>query len=306
MGTSHLVQYQGSKRNLAPMIINLFPNKFNRLIEPFAGSAAISLACAHSMASNRFLINDINAPLIKLLELTVNEPGYVSKQYKKIWDGQHDNPLEYYNHIRELFNETNDPILFLYLLARCVKGAVRYNNLGKFNQSPDKRRLGTTPQKMEKNIFAVSGLLKGKSKFMSKDYREILKLANPGDLVYMDPPYQGVCRNKDSRYYSRIHYKTFVEELEILNQNDINYVISYDGQCGNKAYGEELPKSLNLKRLLVSAGRSSQATLLGRDMETIESIYISNKLAKQINDSGSQSKAIKLNIARNANEERIF
>jgi len=32
--------------------------------------------------------------------------------------------------------------MLLYLLDRCVKGAVRYNKEGWFNQSPDKRRLG--------------------------------------------------------------------------------------------------------------------------------------------------------------------
>lgn len=33
----HIVQYQGSKRNLAPQILPYFPQRFNRLIEPFAG-----------------------------------------------------------------------------------------------------------------------------------------------------------------------------------------------------------------------------------------------------------------------------
>ena len=37
----HLVQYQGSKRNIAPEIIRYFPEKFNRLIEPFSGTCAM-------------------------------------------------------------------------------------------------------------------------------------------------------------------------------------------------------------------------------------------------------------------------
>lgn len=40
----HIVQYQGSKRNLAPQILPYFPQRFNRLIEPFAGMAAITIA----------------------------------------------------------------------------------------------------------------------------------------------------------------------------------------------------------------------------------------------------------------------
>jgi len=33
----HIVQYQGSKRILAPQILDYMPRKFNRLIEPFLG-----------------------------------------------------------------------------------------------------------------------------------------------------------------------------------------------------------------------------------------------------------------------------
>lgn len=73
----------------------------------------------------------------------------------------------------------------LYLLARCVKGAVRYGKNGNFNQSPDKRRHGTNPKTLAQNVYKVSRLLKGKTEFVSKDYHEILEMAQPGDLIYM-------------------------------------------------------------------------------------------------------------------------
>lgn len=44
--TPHIVQYQGSKRILAPQILQYMPQKFNRLVEPFAGMAAITIAVA--------------------------------------------------------------------------------------------------------------------------------------------------------------------------------------------------------------------------------------------------------------------
>ena len=55
-----------------------------------------------------------------------------------------------------------------------------------------------------------------------------------------------------------------------------------DGRSGDKTYGKELPEYLGLKRILIPAGRSSQATLLGKNQQTIESLYISNKLFKQL------------------------
>lgn len=75
----------------------------------------------------------------------------------------------------------------LYLLARCVKGSVRYGNNGQFNQSPDKRRKGTSPTNLARNIFRISNYLKNRTEFSSIDYREVLQMTNPGDIVYMDP-----------------------------------------------------------------------------------------------------------------------
>ena len=56
----HPIQYQGSKRNLAPVILRYFPKGINRLVEPFAGSAAISIAAAAQGLTKRFWINDLN------------------------------------------------------------------------------------------------------------------------------------------------------------------------------------------------------------------------------------------------------
>ena len=46
MKTPHLVQYQGSKRIIAPEIVKFFPTTFDRLIEPFAGTCAITILSA--------------------------------------------------------------------------------------------------------------------------------------------------------------------------------------------------------------------------------------------------------------------
>jgi len=70
----HPIQYQGSKRNLAPVILRYFPNGINRLVEPFAGSAAISIAAAAKGLAQQFWINDLNQPLAELLKLSAEQP----------------------------------------------------------------------------------------------------------------------------------------------------------------------------------------------------------------------------------------
>ncbi len=278
----HPFPYQGSKRNIAPKILKFFPEKVERLIEPFAGSAAISIASAYYGLSKYFIINDLNKPLVDLLRMIVEQPVKISELYEKLWNEQLDNPRKFYDYIREQFNLTGKPEYFLYLLARCVKGSVRYNGNGEFNQSPDNRRKGMRPKKMRENILGVSLLLKGKTEFYSKNYRDILKLATPRDLVYMDPPYQGVCRNRDTRYLASIQFCEFVESLEELNNRNIKYIVSYDGRTGEKVHGNKLPESLELTHIEIAAGVSSQATLLGKKAVTIESLYLSPALSEEI------------------------
>lgn len=278
----HPIQYQGSKRNLAPVILRYIPKKVNRLIEPFSGSAAISIAAAAQQMANVYLINDLNKPLAELLRLIVESPIETSSFYENVWNQQHDDSISHYYEIREEFNRTQDPRLFLYLLARCVKGSVRYNSDGLFNQSPDKRRKGTRPATMRTNVLGVSSLLKGKAEFSSMDYREVLAQAKPNDLVYMDPPYQGVCGERDGRYFSGIHHDDFIDALEYLNAREISYIVSYDGRRGDKTFGESLPASLDLAHVELEAGRSSQATLLGRDEITYESLYLSCALTEKL------------------------
>jgi DNA adenine methylase len=279
----HPIQYQGSKRHLAPFILRYIPKGVQRLVEPFAGSAAISVAAARQGLAQRFWINDLNQPLVALLSMMVEQGEELAGFYEQLWNQQEPDSLGHYYQIREEFNRTQNPRLFLYLLARCVKGSVRYNAQGLLNQSPDKRRKGTRPETMRKNILGVSSLLRGKADFTALDYRAVLQAVAPTDLIYMDPPYQGVCDNRDARYCAGISHEDFVYALQALAARNLAFIISYDGRRGNKTFGSLLPESLGLTRIELEAGRSSQATLLGLEEVTFESLYLSHGLMERLN-----------------------
>ena len=285
--TPHIVQYQGSKRLLAPQILQFMPVKFNRLFEPFAGMAAITVATAKENRAKEYFINDINEPIVSILRTAINSPNVLIESYTEIWNEQFayaDGHIEHFYHIRERFNNGEQTAaIMLYLLARCVKGSVRYGKNGKFNQSLDKRRHGTNPMNMSENAHAISALLKGKTYFTALDYRNVFETAEHGDLIYMDPPYQGVSSTRDSRYFSGLSFDDFTESLEILNRRNIDFIISYDGECGDIVYGNDLPESLNCKKFLLNAGTSTQATLLGKKNTTYESLYVSRNIAEVIN-----------------------
>ena len=282
MKLPHPIPYQGSKRNLADQILRFFPDTFDHLIEPFAASAAISIASAFYFKANKFVINDINEPLTQLWDGIINNPKSIIKHYHDIWHGQHGNEEEYYYQIREKFNETRKPEYLLFLLAKCVKAAVRYNSRGDFNQSPDKRRLGRNPQMMRDDVLRVSQLLKGKTEIYSADYSAILDNATADDLVYMDPPYQGTGQNGGFNYAGNIEFDNFVVSLFELNSRNIPYILSFDGRTGDKTFGNPLPDNLNLTKIEINAGRSTQATLLNRKEFTYEVVYLSPSLVTKI------------------------
>ena len=67
-----------------------------------------------------------------------------------------------------------------------------------------------------------------------------------------------------------------------LNNNNVPYILSYDGRTGNKTYGSPLPENLNLTKIEINAGRSSQATLLNRSEITYEAVFLSPALVSKI------------------------
>ena len=278
----HPFPYQGSKRSIAHHILPYLPTDVSRLIEPFCGSAAISIAAAAYGFADKFALNDINSALVTLWSEILERPAQLTKEYERLWYEQQLDRSEFFFRVRAEFNATHEPHHLLYLLARIVKGSVRYSADGQFNQAPDNRRAGMKPETMRRQIFGVSELLAGRTCLSALDFRESILTAAPTDVVYLDPPYQGISFTRDHRYYRGISYNELVDVLAMMNANGISYLVSYDGRTGEKHHGQFLPRDLELRHLEIHAGKSSQATLLGKRSETVESLYLSPALVNRL------------------------
>src|SRR6266540_2605972 len=99
MRVPHPIPYQGSKRHLAPQILAHFPRGINTLIEPFAGSAALTLAAAARGLARRYLINDVNQALMELWQMIIHKPQQLAEQYEAVWNSQHGDRREFYDKI---------------------------------------------------------------------------------------------------------------------------------------------------------------------------------------------------------------
>ncbi len=284
MQVPHPFPYQGSKRTVARHILPFVPRDVSRLVEPFCGSAAISIAAASRNIARHFWLNDIDPALMNLWSWIIDRPDALASEYERLWNEQHPHRKDFFFRIRDEFNSSRQPPHLLYLLARIVKGSIRYSSQGMFNQSPDNRRSGMRPATMRKSVSRVSGLLRQRSELSSLDFREVLSSLKQTDLAYLDPPYQGTSFARDHRYYAGVAYDDLVDALSYLNDMRISYILSYDGRTGSKNHGKSLPSYLALTQRHIHAGRSSQATLLGKDSLTVESLYLSPALTQRLRD----------------------
>lgn len=275
----HPIPYQGSKRRLAAAILATVGRRPIRcLYEPFAGSAAVTLAAARAGLAEGFVVADSLEALVGIWRAVLDHPGDLADGYERLWRGEGGD----YERVRASFNRDGQPAALLYLLARCVKAAPRWSRAGEFNQSPDRRRAGTRPDRMRRSILGASSLLAGRTEARAGDFEATLEGAGPGDLIYLDPPWQGTTSGRDKRYHQGLDRDRLVAALERLDRRRVPFLLSYDGRSGDRAYGEPLPPSLCPRRIDLPAGRSSQSTLNGRAELTIESLYLSRELARAL------------------------
>ncbi|MCT2880766.1 DNA adenine methylase [Latilactobacillus curvatus] len=275
--------YQGSKRKQTPLILELFPANVQCLYEPFAGSAAVSIAAEYYHMSEKCIINDIYKPLADLWKAILLDPEMLSKKYSKMWYLQQENHVDFYKKVRARFNVQHDTADFLYLLIKAAKNAIRFNSNGNFNQWLDTRRMGRKPETMSHILKETNKLLKNNTQIFATDYSNILNMATTEDLVYLDPPYLGTSTNKNPRYSQGLDFNRFLKELYKLDDKNIPFILSFDGQFGDKTYGDVLPEDLHLTHLRVDTGRSAQGTLNGVAINSIESLYVSKELVSNIN-----------------------
>jgi DNA adenine methylase len=158
---------------------------------------------------------------------------------------------------------------------------VRYNRNGEFNQAADHRRLGVQPELMRARLGRASATLAGTAAHTG-DYVDAMRRASSSDVVYLDPPYEGVSNTRDNRYMRGLGREEFQRELAAAIRRDTSFIVSYDGASGGKVYGCPLSEELGMLHLHLYAGRSSQATLLGLRQDTVESLYVSPSLVDRL------------------------
>lgn len=207
-----ILKWAGGKRQLLGELLPLVPEYKGKYIEPFMGGGAMFFALSPETA----VLSDCNEELIALYKTVSKHPDLVIEELKKYKNTE----KEYYR-IRALdwksLSEVDAAARMIFLNKTGFNGLYRVNRQGGFNVPYGKNK--RTQFCNEEQILKAAKALK-KKKLLCGDYKRILKkYAEPGDFIFLDPPYFQVTeREIFLRYTSNRFYEPDQEELaEIVN-----------------------------------------------------------------------------------------
>jgi DNA adenine methylase len=176
------LKWAGGKFRVLDHILPKLPNG-TRLVEPFAGSAAVSLNAGFPRA----LVADANGDLINLYKSVQSDLPRFLAEATALFGSR--NTRADFNALRTEFNESVDPlrrsVLFVYLNRHGFNGLCRYNSRGGFNVPFGKY---TNPSFPEREVISFNEAAK-RIEFIQADFASVMSNTKAGDVIYCDPPY---------------------------------------------------------------------------------------------------------------------
>lgn len=206
--------YVGDKYKLIREIKTHFPERINRLIEPFVGGGSVMM----NVEANGYLLNDIDFYVIAIhrmlcgfigheddffnqLFAMVNQyglslsyaghtaPDKLKREFPKTYYAKYNK--EAYTQLKDDFNNGGkDDIMRLYmLLIYGFNRMLRFNSKGDFNLPVGDVDFNRNTRDALDEYFRL--LANKQVEWHNQDFREFLARIEyqEGDLVYLDPPY---------------------------------------------------------------------------------------------------------------------
>ena len=166
-------------------------------VEPFLGSGVVAFNCPSRI--KKVIVNDINPHIIKFYK-SVADDIITANKIKEVFEIHNQNLLKngvnYYNEIKDRFNQSFDTMDFLFLTRTGFNGVMRFNGSGKWNVPFCKLNGRLSKNVIDDLTNAVTELSKlFHSKefiFYNKSFEEVIESAPENAIFYCDPPYYGL------------------------------------------------------------------------------------------------------------------
>ena len=196
--------------------------------EPFMGSGVVSF----NIGSKNVKMSDINPHLISFFQAIQNKEitprntrTFLEKHGKRLSETD-SSKNSYYYELREKFNQTHEPLYFLFLNRSCFNGLIRFNSNGGFNspfgRKPERFSKGYITKICNQIDWVQKHILSRNYQFECKDWKDAISESTKEDFVYLDPPYYG----RHTTYYNDWSEEHALELVEWTKQTNSGYAVS--------------------------------------------------------------------------------
>lgn len=227
------IKSQGIKTKIVPTINKIIDSAIIAFegdwYEPFFGTGVVGF---NTPIKGKKVAGDTNPHIISfynaILDGGINEN--IVREYledsSKLLSASDDNGYAYYREVRDRFNNTHNPLDFLFLSRSCFNGMIRFNNKGQWNVPFCKKKERFSPAYITKicnQIRVVRNIIQHSSwEFNNVSFEKTISLAKAKDLIYSDSPYFG----RYADYYNK--WTEYDEErlCELLTNTSARFILS--------------------------------------------------------------------------------
>jgi DNA adenine methylase len=246
-----ILKWAGGKRQLLDAIYDRFPRSYDRYHEPFLGGGALFF----DLAPEGGTVNDTNPRLVNFYRQVRDSPNGLIAHLESFADPEADptsdepfadvdrkgKPIEnYYYQKRAQFNrrpagEAFDPVeeaaLLCYLNRTGYNGLYRENRSGRFNVPIGRY---ADPDWVRDDAIRAASRVLADVEVRNEDFEYVLDAAEPGDLVYFDPPYEPMSPTASFTEYSasgfgRDDQDRLLDTAAALDDAGVDVILSNSG-----------------------------------------------------------------------------
>ncbi len=185
------VKWAGGKAKLLPEIVARAPLNIAHYHEPFVGGGGVFFGLQAAGRVSLATLNDANAQLIGAYEVVRDRPNDLvaaldvhARAYKRDSEAR----AAYYYAVRgcSSVSPVERAARLIFLNRTCYNGLYRENRKGAFNV-PHGRY--ANPRIVDEAGLAACSAALQKAELTCRDFEAAMIRAQPGDFVYLDPPY---------------------------------------------------------------------------------------------------------------------
>jgi DNA adenine methylase len=203
------LKWAGGKAKLAPLIVARAPQDFRSYHEPFLGAGAVFFALCHSGRIGESSLADANGALIECFEAVRDDIEPLIAALERLEAtylalSPADRRAFYYEQRACVpASPISRAARLIFLNKTCYNGLYRVNGSGLFNV-PHGRY--ANPRIVDPARLREASTCLASASLAAIDFAAACDRAQPGDFVYLDPPYQPLSATSSFTGYTREHF----------------------------------------------------------------------------------------------------